>query len=83
MIPGGESYAKVYERAVAWLATVPEDRLLIAVAHQIISRTIRGAYCQLDPNSILTLNHPHMSFIASVEAMPKRSCVTKHQLLER
>lgn len=59
VIPGGESYAKVYERAVAWLTTMPEERLVIAVAHEMISRTIRGAYCQLDPHTMLALNHPH------------------------
>jgi probable phosphoglycerate mutase len=59
VIPGGESYAKVHERAVAWLATVPEERLVIAVAHEMINRTIRGVYCQLAPHTMLALNHPH------------------------
>jgi probable phosphoglycerate mutase len=59
VIPGGESYAQVYERAIAWLATVPEEKLLVAVAHEMISRTVRGAYCQLDPQHMLALNHPH------------------------
>jgi broad specificity phosphatase PhoE len=59
VIPGGESYAQVYDRAASWLASVPEERLLIAVAHEMISRTIRGAYCQLDPHTMLALNHPH------------------------
>lgn len=59
VIPGGESYAQVYERAIAWLATVPEEKPLVAVAHEMINRTIRGAYCQLDPHHMLALNHPH------------------------
>jgi broad specificity phosphatase PhoE len=59
VIPGGESYAKVHERAIAWLATVPEEQLLIAVAHEMLSRTIQGAYRQLDPHTMLALNHPH------------------------
>jgi broad specificity phosphatase PhoE len=59
VIPGGESYAQVYDRAVAWLATVPEKQLMITVAHEMISRTIRGAYCQLEPHTMLALNHPH------------------------
>ena len=58
VIPGGESYAQVYKRATAWLATVPEKGPLIAVAHEMISRTIQGAYCHLDPDSILALDHP-------------------------
>jgi broad specificity phosphatase PhoE len=59
VIPGGESYATVYTRAMAWLATVPEDQVLITVTHEMIGRTIRGAYCELDPHSMLALNHPH------------------------
>ncbi len=59
VVPGGESYARVYERAVAWLATISEDRRVVAVAHEMISRTIRGAYCRLDPSSMLALHHPH------------------------
>jgi probable phosphoglycerate mutase len=59
VIPGGESYVQVYERAAAWLATIPEERLVVAVAHEMISRTIRGAYCRLGPNSTLALHHPH------------------------
>ena len=58
-VPGGESYTRVYKRAVAWLATVLEEELLIAVAHEMISRTIQGAYCQLDPHSMLARHHPH------------------------
>jgi len=59
VIPGGESYARVYERAVTWLATISEDWWVVAVAHEMISRTIRGAYCRLDPSSMLALHHPH------------------------
>jgi probable phosphoglycerate mutase len=59
VIPGGESYAQMYERAIAWLATVQEEELLVAVAHEMISRTIRGAYGQLDPHHMLALDHPH------------------------
>ncbi len=59
VIPGGESYAQIYKRAVAWLATVPEESLVVAVAHGMIGRTIRGAYCQLDPGSMLAFPHHH------------------------
>jgi broad specificity phosphatase PhoE len=59
VIPGGESYAQVYERAVAWLATIPEESLVVAVAHGMIGRVIRGAYCQLDPDSMLAFPHHH------------------------
>ena len=59
VIPGGESYAQVHERAAAWLDTVRQECILIAVAHEMIGRTIRGAYCHLDPKHILALGHPH------------------------
>ncbi len=59
VIPGGESYAQIYDRAVAWLATIPEESLVVAVAHGMIGRAIRGAYCRLDPNSMLVLPHHH------------------------
>ena len=59
VIPGGESYAQIYERAVAWLATIPEEWSVVAVAHGMIGHTIRGAYCQLDPDSMLVLPHHH------------------------
>ncbi len=59
VIPGGESYAQIYERAVAWLATIPEEGSVVAVAHGMIGRVIRGAYCQLDPNRMLVLPHRH------------------------
>jgi probable phosphoglycerate mutase len=59
VIPSGESYAQVYDRAVAWLATVPEKQLMITVAHEMISRTIRGTHCHLEPHTMLALNHPH------------------------
>ncbi|MBN2389270.1 MAG: histidine phosphatase family protein [Anaerolineae bacterium] len=58
-IPGGESYARVYERAVAWLRTISEDWTVVAVAHAMISRTIRGAYACLDQSHMLAWHHPH------------------------
>ena len=58
-IPGGESYARVYERAVAWISTISEDWTVIAVTHEMISRTIRGAYARLDRSHMLALHHPH------------------------
>jgi broad specificity phosphatase PhoE len=58
-ILGGESYARVYERAVAWIKTISEDWTVVAVAHEMISRTIRGAYACLNPAHMLALHHPH------------------------
>ncbi len=59
IIRGGESYEAVYERSVAWLTSLPEDCTVVAVAHEIISRMIRGAYCQLAPSNTFELRHPH------------------------
>jgi probable phosphoglycerate mutase len=59
IIPGGESYQAVFKRSVAWLSSVSMDSMVIAVTHEMISRTIRGAYCRLTPSSTLELRHPH------------------------
>ncbi len=43
VVPGGESYARVAERAKQWLASKRYAPITIAVTHAIISRTIQGA----------------------------------------
>ena len=58
LIPGGETFAQVHDRSATWLATIPEDVIVVAVTHMEIGRSIRGAYCQLDPSSIMALTHP-------------------------
>jgi broad specificity phosphatase PhoE len=58
-IPGGESYETVFKRSVAWLARMPEEPIVVAVTHEMISRTIHGAYCGLAQNDMLELEHPH------------------------
>lgn len=60
VIPAGESYAQAFERAKNWLSTVLEETPVVAVTHEMIGRTIRGAYLRLEPDNILALpNHPH------------------------
>jgi probable phosphoglycerate mutase len=59
VIPGGESYEMVFNRSVEWLAGTAMDLMVIAITHEMISRTIRGAYCGLTPSSTLELRHPH------------------------
>jgi broad specificity phosphatase PhoE len=44
VVPGGESYALVAERAKRWLASARHAPITIAVTHAIISRTLQGAY---------------------------------------
>ena len=59
VVPGGESYAMVFERAARWLATQSENEVIVAVTHAMISRTIQGAYTGLSTAEILLRNHPH------------------------
>jgi probable phosphoglycerate mutase len=59
IIPGGENFETAYKRSVAWLARMPKDSIVVAVTHEMISRTIRGAHCGLVPSSTLELQHPH------------------------
>lgn len=57
VIDGGESYASASERATRWLAgcTAP---LTVAVTHEMMSRSIQGAYAALSPEDTLARSHP-------------------------
>ncbi len=55
VVPGGESYCMVSKRAKAWLYSLPQNRLVIAVSHQMIGRTIRGSYLGLGNESTMSL----------------------------
>jgi len=59
VLPGGESYALVYERAKEWLKTVDSNRTTIAVTHLGTSRVIQGAYAGLSPDETLKRRHSH------------------------
>ena len=52
----GESYALVSERARRWLARVTAS-ITVAVTHEMISRTIQGAYLSLSPQQTLLRSH--------------------------
>jgi probable phosphoglycerate mutase len=56
-IPGGESYALLYQRSRRWLDTLSVDRTIVAVTHEMISRTIRAAYAGLSPQATLSMSH--------------------------
>lgn len=58
VIDGGESYALVSERAKQWLATCTAP-LIIAVTHEMMSRTIQGAYASLTTQETLGRSHRH------------------------
>ncbi|GEP57319.1 hypothetical protein RSO01_44850 [Reyranella soli] len=57
VIDGGESYALASERARRWLAgcTAP---LIVAVTHEMMSRSLQGAYGALSPEETLARSHP-------------------------
>lgn len=57
VVPGGESYALVAERAKQWLASNRHASTTIAVTHAIISRTIQGAYGGFSPNETVARSH--------------------------
>jgi len=57
--PGGESYADVHQRARRWLGARKPAGDVIAVTHEMLSRTLQGAYAGWDTEAMLTLNHPH------------------------
>lgn len=57
VVPGGESYARVAERARQWLASNRHASITIAVTHAIISRTIQGAYGGFTPSETVARSH--------------------------
>jgi probable phosphoglycerate mutase len=59
IVPGGESYALVARRAQEWLARQDPSQTVIAVAHDMVSRVLRGLYLDLPSPTVLRLDHPH------------------------
>jgi len=57
LVPGGESYALVAERAKQWLASKRHAPVTIAVTHAIISRTLQGAYGGFTPSETVARSH--------------------------
>jgi len=57
VVPGGESYARVATRARQWLASPRHAEITIAVTHEMISRTIQGAYAELTVDETLARSH--------------------------
>ena len=57
-VPGGESYAALASRLQPWLLSRQDGTPLIVVAHDVVSRVLRGLYLKLDTNKILHLTHP-------------------------
>jgi broad specificity phosphatase PhoE len=59
IVPRGESYALVAARAQEWLSMKRSATTTIAVTHEIISRTIQGAYAGLTVEETLARSHRH------------------------
>ena len=59
IVPQGESYALVAARAQEWLYMGRRATTTIAVTHEIISRTIQGAYAGLTAAETLARSHRH------------------------
>jgi len=55
VLEGGESYENVFVRLKRWLASVEEEEVIVVVAHEMINRALRGIYCQLSNDEMLTL----------------------------
>jgi len=57
VVPGGESYARVYQRIQEWLAGKRQSPITIAVTHRMVSRVLQGAYAGSSPAETLRRTH--------------------------
>jgi probable phosphoglycerate mutase len=57
VMPEGESYALVAARARRWLASTRHAPVTIAVTHEMLSRTMQGAYAGLTRRKTLGRSH--------------------------
>lgn len=74
VVPGGESYSRMYERAQEWLACKRRAPVTIAVTHRMFSRILQGAYAGLTPSETLRRTHPqeclYRLYDAQLEEIP-------------
>jgi broad specificity phosphatase PhoE len=59
VIPGGECYADVHARARRWLDARDPSATAVVVTHEMLSRTLLGAYAGEPPEAMLARAHPH------------------------
>ena len=57
-VPGGESYRQLSDRVRPWLEGLDLASDTIVVAHDMVSRVVRGAHLGLSPHETLNLVHP-------------------------
>jgi len=55
ILEGGESYVMVSKRLKSWLATIQNEKVIVIIAHEMINRTLRGLYLNLETKKTLTL----------------------------
>ena len=60
--PGGESYATMSMRVIAWLDAEWDEQPLVVVTHGGVGRVIRGYYAKLPPNEAADLEVPQDAF---------------------
>jgi len=58
-IEGGESYEMVSKRLQPWLDEIKDEKIVIVMAHEMINRTLRGVYFNLEHNKTLKLRQPN------------------------
>lgn len=56
-LDGGESYEMVTARLLDWLEEVKEQKHILLVAHAMVSRALRGIYCDYPVEKMLKLEH--------------------------
>jgi len=59
VLEGGESYANVFVRLKRWLVSLEEEKVIVIVAHEMINRALRGIYCNMTTDKMLTLRQPN------------------------
>ena len=59
VISGGECYADVHARARSWLDARDPSATAVVVTHEMLSRTLLGAYAGEPPEAMLVRSHPH------------------------
>jgi len=57
LVPEGERYADLFERASRWLGQPRPRRITVAVTHAMTSRALRGAYLELSRREMQELLH--------------------------
>ena len=70
--PNGESYADVARRALDWFRT--QDDNVVAVAHGVIGRVLRGSVLGLDGLAMRKLDEPHDCLFRIQDGQVERLC---------